>query len=422
MRYFIDTPVVGAWHAVSLPEHARVLIRALLAFIVLVSAGGVWAMLTGGGYTLYPSTITYGGGVNSIGGGYNLSGSMGDSGGVSLAGGGYTAQGGLWQIIAERLSDDEPPPGECPATPPGAPPLRPLVSFPRPTDDGQYRIILWNAAYQLVMFDIIQTLSAICDAVTCTIIPDATLLPFGLINGDYGVYIQHQPDGAWVEAATFAISHPAPALVDNISAVPNQGRPTITWTADSSALYFQLFVGRLESGNVTIEYLNWIERTPAMCCGATCTFKPEIYPPGGDYVVYMQAWGPGGFSSGGLANLGWNGPGSFMLPSTPPNVVTNLMTANENTGNPTFIWQGSPGVTWYQFWMGTLNPLETALTDWYLAESLGCENAETCVLTPENLNLPNGTYNWYVRGWGPGGLTQGGVEGWAAGNEFTVRR
>lgn len=387
------------------------------------------AQLTDDGYTLFPTGITHADEVNSAGGGYNLSGGIVKTGDTTLTGGGYTQRGGLWPIIGEPLNDNSLPsvgepvseptsePVDCPAPPAAAPPLRPLVSFPRPQADGQYRIILWNWDYHLAMFDVIRSLSDICATTTCTIPPDAQLLPFGLVNGGHSIYVQQQPDGNWIEAETFAINHPPPALVSNISVDLDQGHPILTWIADSNALYFQVV---LVSSAGEIAYMNWHGLAPELCCGNICTLKPEAYLPDGSYAAYVQAWGPGGFSPGGLANLGWAGSSNFDLSTSPPPIVSDLSTTNEYTGNPVFGWTGSPGVTWYQIWVGTVNPLNTELVDWYQAEVLGCENAGPCALTTMNLNLSSGMYDWYVRGWGPGGFTTGGIEGWVQGNKVAV--
>jgi len=34
--------------------------------------------------------------------------------------------------------------------------------------------------------------------------------------------------------------------------------------------------------------------------------------------------------------------------------------------------------------------------------------------------LDSGNYIWYVRAWGPGGFSEGGIQGWAEGTPFTI--
>lgn len=313
--------------------------------------------------------------------------------------------------------DNDDPVDICPAPQPGDPPLRPAITFARPATDGQYRILLWNATAQLLMFDLTETLNNLCDATICTINPDATMLPFGLIDGEHDVYVQLQPDGEWEVAASFTIDETPPVAPGNLTVNRNQGRPSITFSHDPNALYYQVFA--MNADTLEQIHLQWYEKTPQMCCGTECELLLDMFVPAGNYTIFVQAWGPGGVSTGGIQDLGWAGPANVDLNFDAPQAVTNLQAAT--AGNEaTLTWTGAAGATFYQVWVGTISPVSTAYLEWKSAVDLGCANQGTCTLLPGIAFTSGTTYNWYVLGYGPGGTSVGGVaEGWAEGTPFT---
>ena len=207
---------------------------------------------------------------------------------------------------------------------------------------------------------------------------------------------------------------PLPALPNNVSINLNQGRPTITWNDDPHASWYQVYVGNSTAGTLHFE---WHEKTQGLCNGIICALTPDSNPLNGSYDIYIRAWGPNGFSAGGLD--GWSGAISFTLAFAPPAQVSNLMASNVNSGRPTFEWTGVPGGTWYQIWVGSAGTLQTKHTQWILAADLGCENAGQCTLLP-NVALGNGDYVWYVQTWGPGGYNDNTANPWVIGNTLAI--
>ena len=196
----------------------------------------------------------------------------------------------------------------------------------------------------------------------------------------------------------------------NITVNPNQGRPTIAWDDDPDATWFQVYVGNTTQGTLFFE---WVEKATITCDGSRCEMTPEIDPVADMYQVYIRAYSPGGMSE-------WGGPETFDLSgfAPPPAVTTFHPVANADSGQPTFRWEGVERAIWYQLWVGALQPTTTTHHfAWHLAADLGCENAETCTVTPNNLNLAPGQYSWFLRSWGPGGFSVGD---WVQGPEFDV--
>ena len=241
---------------------------------------------------------------------------------------------------------------------------------------------------------------AVCSGSVCSIIQP--LLVNGSYNWQVAGYSPANGVGNWGFDTPFTLDVPPPVLPGNLNVNPNQGRPTITWNDDFNAGYFQVFIGG-DNGN---EYLAWHARTPSLCNGVICSLNPDLNLTRGIYNIYVQAWSPGGFSTGGAQ--GWAGPAILNLNWDAPPAMSGFQVTNANSGHPTFSWTGTLHSTWYQLWVGQLDP--TTITHhigWYLASQLGCDNMGTCWATPDNLDLATGQYTWYVRSWGAGWIQYG---------------
>lgn len=241
-----------------------------------------------------------------------------------------------------------------------------------------------------------------------------------------------------LKCAGVIIQDTPPNAPETLSAIPNQGRPTLTWHNDHLASWYNLWIGN-ENGTVHYE---WYPVNPAdevrvginlptlACAGLTCTLKPDINPFSGTYQVWLRSWGSGGYSTGGETDYdGWSTT-SFTLPDTPPGEIAGI-TQTIASGKVTMYWQGASNATWYNVWLGTApNEWTVRFFDWVLAESVNCENGGQCVLSSGIStamgNVFDGTlvtdeYIVYIRAWGPGGFGTGGIEGsgWYEGEMFT---
>jgi type 1 glutamine amidotransferase len=267
--------------------------------------------------------------------------------------------------------------------------------------DAWYRLIVVKDDALLV--DQWHEDSAICTGIACAVEGEQ------LDNGSYRWWVQVY----LMESAAFLLSDPAGAAFTvavtqpptNITADPNEGRPTITWDASPGIDWAQLYIGRAGGP----QHLRWYEAA-AVCADGTCTVNPAIDFPGGDYMIWMRAWGAGGFSSpdGTDSSTAWveHTPG-LSLPTQAPNAPTGLIVADPV--DPTFTWQSPARATWYEL---ILTPADYAWSypiGWFQAAEIDCAAAgQTCAYTDPLLAggvLPAGDYLFYVRAWGPGGLS-----------------
>ena len=203
-----------------------------------------------------------------------------------------------------------------------------------------------------------------------------------LTNGNYSVFLsimQNGVFGEWIGPYDFQLDSPKPDIGTNVGITGTNAtsRPTFNWTLEARAQYatwFRLYAASTD--NPTQPILDeWFKR--ADTCGSsigticswqsTTDFFNEI-----EYVLYIHSWGPGGFSDGGTA--GWAGPITFEPTVPPPGLVSNLtaLVSSPNQPQLTLSWSPAPYATWYQVWIGTLDPLETTYLEWHDLTDSNC--------------------------------------------------
>jgi hypothetical protein len=203
----------------------------------------------------------------------------------------------------------------------------------------------------------------------------------------------------------------------------NTSRPTVHFIAPEKSTYFQVVV----SQNGTAVWQNWYRREAA--CGSAGGTQCQLTAPNdlkdGTYDLYLQAWGPGGITQergtpGGYK--GWQGPVSVTIDIPNATLPTNLNVTFDNV-DPIFSWNNDPNASWYQLVVKDLTTDTQKLNQWYSKanSALNCSGA-TCTIEP-GLTLLNHAYAWWIRSWGTGGFSEGGINGYAQGPtiDFTTR-
>ena len=273
-----------------------------------------------------------------------------------------------------------------------------------------YNVVVANAATPgAPLMDEWYEVTEVCGASTCTFDLVDILPAWGLLSADYEVRVgSYDSLTAMVEYTTepFSVTVPAAELTANLAAQPREGRPRVEWDDDPNTLWVQVWMGPAGANS----YFKWVERngdpndnTPDFACNTgTCFFLPEWDVPGGEYTAYAQAWGPGGFSTGGsVPNAdGWSQSNTIALPTTPP-VAPTPMGENSN-----ITWAAAENATWYNLVITTTD-FDLLYNEWFLGDGIGCGTLPaTCSVNISELNLGIGTYNLYLRAWGPGGFSE----------------
>lgn len=155
---------------------------------------------------------------------------------------------------------------------------------------------------------------AMCDGVTCSVTAD-----INAVAGTYNVKIRSWNPGGlsrggvdgWNGPYSFTLSATPPSLPANMSAVVDEaGRPVLSWDASSNTTWYQLWLGT----DVSFETYatGWYSASYFGCeLSARCWFTPDMELPNGDYVWYLQPWGPGGLIENDL--LGFVEGGRFTV-------------------------------------------------------------------------------------------------------------
>ena len=244
-------------------------------------------------------------------------------------------------------------------------------------------------------------------------------------------YLLHVPNGnyewrvsSWGPAGLspeqafreFSIEVERPQPPQQIMVEANQGRPTISWANDENAKWYHLNISPIadsfDCGQENCIFDVWYEGIE-VCDATICTVSPTIDWLGGTYRIWMQAWGPFGFSSpdGENSMFSWVQGPNLELPTVSAGLPTNLQVTDPSAYNPEFTWVSGSNSTWYHL-VVTTEDYTVLHNRWYDASEIECSQPEaTCkvVVTELEDQFEVGLYRFYVGAWGPGGLSTGGL-------------
>ena len=199
----------------------------------------------------------------------------------------------------------------------------------------------------------------------------------------------------------------------------NTLRPTFHFTSPANATMLQIVVVQ----NGTAVWNQKFSREAA--CGSPTSTNCQLTVPhnlreGITYEVYLHAENESGSttapgSPGGIP--GWQGPVSFTLNVPNSSLPSNLVLALDNV-DPIFRWNNDPKASWYQLVVKDLTTNTVKLNQWYSKSAMSCSST-TCSIEP-GLTLLNHVYTWWVRSWGEGGFSQGGINGYAQGETINL--
>ena len=167
--------------------------------------------------------------------------------------------------------------------------------------------------------------------------------------------VQRVGPGAWSTAFTFTVptssTSPGAATLVAPTGTSSNPTPSFSWTAVSSATYYQLWVNDASGGaKINVTYT-----AAAVGCGGgsgTCTISPGVSLAPGSATWWIRtanAAGPGP----------WSTPITFTVPtaSTPPGAATLLEPSGVvATTTPSYSWAAVSGATQYQLWVMTRAP------------------------------------------------------------------
>ncbi len=296
-----------------------------------------------------------------------------------------------------------------------APVLR-LIAPPRTvTDHDGYLSLVWSrlldaTEYQVylahtdfssqpVLYDVFED-SDFCHAnATCS-----SVMPI-LPEGSYTVYLR-----AWLKGIpgrwegpfyfTLQADPPTPVLLGEVTDL-QRSRVRFHWQLDDTADYaswFRVYVApQVDSLNGLID--RWLPKTE-VCVDRICSLQSDVDMVNGIYNLFIQSWGAGGTSTGGIEGSGFVRRDFTIAADTP--TPPNGLTISTNQGQPTLTWPDDVHSSWYEVYVGYSDGSNIRYQKWYHNTADLCDSA-VCQLTPDII-LPNANYDAAVRGWGPAGL------------------
>ncbi|MCG8686839.1 MAG: hypothetical protein MI892_18305 [Desulfobacterales bacterium] len=180
--------------------------------------------------------------------------------------------------------------------------------------------------------------------------------------------------------------------------------PGFTWTADSAATWYKLWIG---SGSHRI-FRQWYEADE--CTGTdTCTITPDYSLPDGDWTWSVKTWNESGTG-------GWSDSLSISVSTglTLPSAATLISPDGTAANFVTFTWEAVSDATYYYLWVDD-DSGSNRIKKWYTAEECGCGGGESqCGITTD-VSLDAGGYTWYIQTWNDIGFGF-----WSSGTDFTV--
>ena len=215
----------------------------------------------------------------------------------------------------------------------------------------------------------------------------------GHIGGSYQWWARGwAPDGMgpWSSMGTYTMATvPPPGAVtlltpaNNASVVARQ--PALTWTASSpAASWYNVYVAR----NGTKYFDQWV--------AGTNRWSVTSDLPGGTYTWSVRPWSEVGYGA-------WSATSSFTVQTAAPGALVLLSPSGSVAAGLTqrYTWQADAGATWYELYL--LRNGSPFGDRWYqLTDSLAGSGIGNFAVDISGHSA--GTYQWWVRGWGPDGL------------------
>jgi len=177
----------------------------------------------------------------------------------------------------------------------------PAFEFDRMDDVEWYGVWIGNrngtttSIYEWFPADDYEDIDGICNSDSCTL-PVDVWLP----NGDYDMWMTYwgpekpYTDYYWNRTSfSVQVDKPENFVLNTPRQSSLNGPPTqITWQRDENVLWYQVWLGQI-TGHTA--YYGWVDATE-ICDNSTCTLPLEgSSMPNGDYELWVEMWGPGGY-------------------------------------------------------------------------------------------------------------------------------
>jgi len=180
-----------------------------------------------------------------------------------------------------------------------------------------YHIWIGTPDFETVYFNWIPAPDSCNDALTCTLYP-----PAYPNSGTYIWYIQswgaagfnNNDPTSWQGPFDLDLTYDAPGRVEGLTITPST--QTFDWTWDESASWYNVWIGTPDP-EFEQKHFDWHMARELGCESGICRLKLDEVFEAGEYNWYVQAYGPGGFSTDGDFDPpldSWVEGGIFVVP------------------------------------------------------------------------------------------------------------
>src|ERR1017187_1822452 len=216
----------------------------------------------------------------------------------------------------------------------------------------------------------------------------------GHTGGSYQWYVRGwSPDGLgpWEPSpASYTMAAPLPPgpvtlLTPTNNAIVPVRQPEFTWTASSPAAdWYDVYVAR--NGSKYVD--QWVE--------GTTNWVPASGLPGGSYTWWVHPWNAAGYGP-------WSTNFTFTIKTAAPGAITLVSPSGSVAAGSTqrYTWKADVAATWYELYVSKSGGV--FCDKWYTLSN-SVVDSTTGNFAVDVDGHSTGTYQWWVRGWGPDGL------------------
>jgi len=180
--------------------------------------------------------------------------------------------------------------------------------------------------------------------------------------------------------------------------------PTYTWSANSDATSYHLYVNDSTGNKVNVIYT----AAQAGCSSGTgtCSVTPTTVLASGSatwWVAGKNQYGQGP----------WSNPKHFTVSSIPPAATLISPSGTITDSTPIYTWNAVPTATWYYLWVD--DSTGNRIKHWYTSAQVGCSSGtSTCSVTPGTV-LNSGSGTWWIQTYNSSGYGP-----WSSGKNFNL--
>ncbi|NDJ86716.1 MAG: hypothetical protein GYB66_12585 [Chloroflexi bacterium] len=269
-------------------------------------------------------------------------------------------------------------------------------SFSWQPSEGATWYRLWIQGPDGIVHDQWYSTGDVCEGNTCEITPELLLPPaeYNWYVGTYGVagtgiWSSHHGNGM-----IFTVDISVPTPPSPIGEVINLDTATFEWQPISNAVRYRFYLSGAEGVVLDQTYTIDAPESPVSCTESTCSLATDLALASGTYNWWVQSWNP----AGGV----WSEPRPFTYAAPMLIAPTGLLVDTSGAFDEYRLqWTDLGTATWYQVWLGQTTPTsKVIIQDWHTTDSVCSEGV--CELQP-GIDLTNGTYDFWVRGYNPDG-------------------